>query len=71
MKNVGHPDWVAKNADEYVQIATNLVSDLPKLAEIRRSLRATMIASPLMNGKGFALDMEAAYRRAWERYCAT
>jgi predicted O-linked N-acetylglucosamine transferase (SPINDLY family) len=71
MKNVGHPDWVAKNADEYVQIATNLVSDLPKLAEIRRSLRGTMIASPLMNGKGFALDMEAAYRRAWERYCAT
>ena len=71
MKNVGHPDWIARNADEYVQIATNLVSDLNSLAQLRQSLRQTMIQSPLMNGKHFALDMEDAYQRAWQRYCAT
>jgi len=69
MKNVGHPDWIAQNADEYVQIAKNLVNDPPKLAEVRGRLRQTMVNSPLMNGKNFAMDMEDAYRRAWERYC--
>jgi predicted O-linked N-acetylglucosamine transferase (SPINDLY family) len=69
MKNVGRPDWIANNTDEYVQIAKALTSDLPRLAEIRQSLRGTMIASPLMNGKNFALDMEDAYQRAWKRYC--
>jgi len=69
MKNVGHPEWIAKDTDQYIQIAKDLVSDLPKLNQIRKALRPRMISSPLMDGKGFALDMEAAYKRAWERYC--
>jgi protein O-GlcNAc transferase len=69
MKNVGHPEWIAKDTDQYIQIAKDLVSDLPKLNQIRQSLRPRMINSPLMDGKGFARDMEAGYQRAWERYC--
>jgi predicted O-linked N-acetylglucosamine transferase (SPINDLY family) len=69
MKNVGHPEWIAQNTEQYIQIAMDLVSDLPRLNAIRQSLRQRMINSPLMDGKGFAQDMEAAYRRAWERYC--
>jgi protein O-GlcNAc transferase len=69
MKNVGHPEWIAETTDQYIQIARDLVSDLPRLNQIRQSLRQRMINSPLMDGKGFAQDMEAGYRRAWERYC--
>jgi predicted O-linked N-acetylglucosamine transferase (SPINDLY family) len=69
MKNVGHPEWIAQTADQYIQIAKDLVSDLPRLNQLRQSLRGRMISSPLMDGNGFARDMEAAYRRAWERYC--
>jgi predicted O-linked N-acetylglucosamine transferase (SPINDLY family) len=70
LKNVGHPEWIGKSVDEYVQIAKDLVADLPALNQRRQQLRQVMINSPLMNGKNFALDMEAAYRRAWARYCA-
>jgi predicted O-linked N-acetylglucosamine transferase (SPINDLY family) len=69
MKNVGHPEWIGKSIDEYVQIAKDLVSDVPRLAQLRQELRPRMINSPLMNGKGFAADMEEAYLRAWKRYC--
>ncbi len=70
MKNIGKPEWIAKNADEYVAIATGLVNNLPLLSQLRQQLRPMMVNSPLMNGKNFALDMESAYRRAWERYCS-
>ena len=70
LKNVGHPEWIGKTVDEYVQIAKDLVADLPTLNQRRQQLRQVMINSPLMNGKNFALDMETAYRRAWARYCA-
>jgi predicted O-linked N-acetylglucosamine transferase (SPINDLY family) len=69
LKTIGHPEWIAQTPDQYVQILKDLVGDLPKLAQIRQSLRQRMVESPLMNGKNFAADIEDAYTRAWQRYC--
>ncbi|MGD0464989.1 MAG: tetratricopeptide repeat protein [Tepidisphaeraceae bacterium] len=70
LSNLGLPDLIARTEEEYLSIAVGLANDLPRLAEIRRTLRDRMKSSPLMNGREFARDVEAAYRDVWRRWCA-
>jgi protein O-GlcNAc transferase len=70
LSNVGHPELVAHDAAEYVRIATSLANDLPRLTDLRCSLRARMRQSPLMDAPQFARDVEAAYRHVWRQWCA-
>lgn len=60
---------IAKNEDEYVQLALQLASDLTALSKLRLSLRDLMLKSPLCDGSKFALNIEAIYRSLWHRYC--
>jgi predicted O-linked N-acetylglucosamine transferase (SPINDLY family) len=69
LSNVGVPELIARTPQQYVQIATDLAKDLPRLAELRRTLRARMQASPLMDALRFARNIEAAYRRMWRNWC--
>jgi predicted O-linked N-acetylglucosamine transferase (SPINDLY family) len=71
LANVGLPELIAQTPQQYVQIATDLARDLPRLAELRRTLRARMQASPLMDAPRFARNIEAAYRQMWRNWCAT
>jgi protein O-GlcNAc transferase len=64
------PELVARDAEQYVQIAAGLAADLPRLAELRATLRERMEKSPLMDAPRFARDVEAAYRQMWRRWCA-
>lgn len=68
---VGHPEWIAHSEAEYVDKLVALASDLPTLAEVRRSLRGQMQASALMDEAGFARDVEDAYRQMFAKWCAT
>jgi protein O-GlcNAc transferase len=54
--------------DGYVNIAEGLARDLPRLAELRTTLRARMRASPLTDAAGFVRGVERAYREMWERW---
>jgi tetratricopeptide (TPR) repeat protein len=59
-------------AIEYIQRSLRLNPgnpDLRKLQELRGTLRTRMLASPLMDGKRFARNMEHAYRQMWHRWC--
>ncbi len=67
--NVGLPELVATNPEEYVRIALALARDLPRLAQLRSTLRERMAASPLMDAPRFARDLEAAYRQMWKKWC--
>jgi predicted O-linked N-acetylglucosamine transferase (SPINDLY family) len=71
LTNAGLPQWIAHSTQQYIALATGLASDLPKLAEWRRTLRPHMRQSVLMDGPNFAADMERAFRRAWRHWCAT
>src|SRR5580698_1015502 len=46
LNNLHLPDLAAHNEDQFVNLATSLAADLPRLAELRRTLRSTMVASP-------------------------
>ena len=61
MSHVGLPDLVATTPDDYVAKAAALASDLPKLSELRRTLRETMHRSPLCDAAKFTRELEDAY----------
>jgi len=67
--NLGLTELIAQTPDQYVQNAAELAGHLPRLAELRRTLRARMEASPLMDAARFARNIEAAYRQMWRTWC--
>jgi len=67
--NVGLPDLVARTEEQYVQIATGLANDWPRLGALRATLRSRMEHSPLMDAPRFARNIEAAYRQMWRKWC--
>ena len=71
LRTAGLPQWIAQTPAEYVQLAVGLAADLPALAHWRRTLRERLKASPLMDGRRFAADVESAFRRAWRYWCST
>jgi predicted O-linked N-acetylglucosamine transferase (SPINDLY family) len=71
LTNVGLPELVATSQEQYVHIATELARDVPRLSELRSTLRQRMEQSPLMDAPKFARSIEAAYRQMWRRWCET
>lgn len=67
LTNLGHPELVAQTPEEYIAMAGALAMDLRRLASLRAGLRAEMRASPLMDGRGFARRVEAAYQSMAKR----
>jgi predicted O-linked N-acetylglucosamine transferase (SPINDLY family) len=70
LSNLDLPELIARSEDQYVQIAIDLANDLPRLGELRSTLRQRMEQSVLMDGPRFARNMESVYRQAWSRWCA-
>ena len=70
LRRLNLDELIARDAKEYVQIAVNLANQRDHLADLRRSLRPRMTASPLCDPPAFARYIEAAYRRMWEIWCA-
>ncbi len=69
LSNVGLSELAATEPEQFVELAAKLAADLPKLAELRASLRDRMRSSPLMDADGFARDIESAYRQMWLKWC--
>jgi predicted O-linked N-acetylglucosamine transferase (SPINDLY family) len=70
LSNLGLPELAASSEDDYVATAAHLAHDLPRLAELRATLRPRMEASPLMDAPRFAHSIETAYRTMWRRWRA-
>lgn len=71
LSNLGLAELIADSPHGYVRIAKELANDLPRLTELRASLRERMAASPLMDVPGFTRNLEAAFRRIWRKWCVT
>ena len=63
-------ELATKSPDDFLQTAKELASNLPRLTELRQTLRPRMEASALMDAPRFARNIEAAYRAMWRRWCA-
>jgi predicted O-linked N-acetylglucosamine transferase (SPINDLY family) len=69
LTNLGLPELAATTEAEYVNIAEGLARDVPRLTQLRATLRARMRASPLMDATRFARGIERAYLEMWGRWC--
>jgi predicted O-linked N-acetylglucosamine transferase (SPINDLY family) len=69
LMNLGLPELIAEKPEQFVSIAVELTNDLPRLRDLRATLRDRMQASPLMDAPRFARNIEAAYREIWRRWC--
>jgi predicted O-linked N-acetylglucosamine transferase (SPINDLY family) len=69
LMNLKLPELIAQTPEQFVQVATGLANDLPRLSELRSTLRRRMEASPLMDAPRFTRNIETAYREMWRRWC--
>jgi predicted O-linked N-acetylglucosamine transferase (SPINDLY family) len=70
LKTLGLPELIAEDPEGFARIAAELAADLPRLSELRATLRHRLENSPLMDAPRFARNVEAAYRLMWQRWCA-
>ena len=66
LRNVGLPEWIAADTDDYVEKACALAADLDALAALRSRLRAQALASPMFDAPRFARFFEAALHGMWQ-----
>jgi predicted O-linked N-acetylglucosamine transferase (SPINDLY family) len=65
----GLGELIAHDREDYVARALALAADAPRRAALRAGMRARLAAAPLMDARGFARSLEAAYRDAWRAWC--
>ena len=53
-RNLGLTELVADTPEQFIAIASDLAGDLPRLAELRKSIRSRMRASPICDAVGWA-----------------
>jgi predicted O-linked N-acetylglucosamine transferase (SPINDLY family) len=61
----GLAHWIATDAEQFVSIATALAADRASIAGFRRSARARLLTSPLMDAKQFTVDFENLLAQSW------
>jgi predicted O-linked N-acetylglucosamine transferase (SPINDLY family) len=64
---VGLPDLVARSLDEYRALILRLATERGWLAELRTSLAANRLTTPLFDSNRFVRSLEAGYEAMWRR----
>ena len=65
------PELCANTPEEFVRIGSELAGDGDRLRDLRQSMRDRLLASPLMDHRGFAQKLQAGYRQTWRAWCGT
>jgi protein O-GlcNAc transferase len=61
LTRLGQPEWIARDAQDYVRIAVDLARAATKRAALRTTLRAALTTSPLGDAKRFAANLDGAF----------
>lgn len=65
-----HESCVAESVNGYIDVAMKMATDVPRLSELRHSLRSRLESSPIMNHGRYVQNLENAYRSMWNRWCS-
>jgi hypothetical protein len=68
LTSIGRPEWIARDADDYVAIAARLAEDPEALDQIRMTVRPLMESSPVMNEALHAREFGTALRTMWREW---
>ena len=70
LHGAGMGELATESPERFVTVASQLARDVDRLAQMRRTMRDRLLASALMNHRGFARKLEAAYREMWRAWCS-
>ena len=70
LKTIDLPELITSTFEEYEQLAVNLATNPPRLADIRRRLAQNKLETPLFNIRLFTQHLEIVYAKIYERYQA-
>jgi protein O-GlcNAc transferase len=65
LTRIGLERLVARDVEEYIDMAVRLAADRETLAGLRSGMRRRLRNSTLMDGRGFTRGLEDAYRKMW------
>ena len=68
MTHVGLKEFIATDADEYVNIAVQYANNTDYLTELKGELRDKMRSSALCDADAFARGIEKVYQEMWDQY---
>jgi predicted O-linked N-acetylglucosamine transferase (SPINDLY family) len=68
LTNIGLQNFIAKDLNQYIDLAKNISTDIDYLKVLRLSLREKLKKSLLCDGVSFAKDIEDAYKSVYENY---
>ena len=66
---VAHPEWIARDWDDYVAITAKLAANPSELERLGATLRDDLRASPLLDHAGQAARFGVALRKCWTSWC--
>lgn len=69
LTNADLPQFIAKDEQDYIDIAVKWANDLDGLAKLRAGLRDHVAKTPLVDGPRFAKNLEVALRHMWSEWC--
>lgn len=65
---LGCPELIARNRQEYQDIAIKLGNDREYLKAIRAKVWKARVESPLFDCKQYAQGLEMLYKKMWEKF---
>ena len=65
MQAAGLPEWVAKDAADFVRRAVALSQDRAALLKLKIGMRERLLALPAWDIDAYAQDLQAAVRKMW------
>jgi protein O-GlcNAc transferase len=68
LSTAGLTETIARDLDEYVELAVRLALDLPRLAKLRADLRPRVAHSPLTNAPEFAENLLTLLGQVWRTW---
>ncbi|MHB8970185.1 MAG: tetratricopeptide repeat protein, partial [Pirellulaceae bacterium] len=68
LTGLGHPEWIAQTADEYVAKVVSLGRAETLRAQLRSTQRARMQEGPLCDGRGLAIALQDAFEAMFDKW---
>lgn len=61
LARAGFPEWIAPGIEEYIDLAVDLASNVPRLAVYRKMMRDRLRRSPLLDAQSHTRELETVY----------
>lgn len=70
LMQIGMADWIARNEEDYADLAAKAAADVERLAGLRQTMRARLAASWFGDPRRYTRAVESVYRTLWRRWCS-